>query len=752
MPSARWLNQIRPDAFLPAFLWHFLIEFPSPLPPRPGRVARLIAAATVVVGIAGIGINLWIAFQPLADPVDWRRLMATGVERGSEYWLAVFLPSVAAFFAMLARMSTSAGRDRMQLRIFLGGLVACMLPLAGAVLLEELWPPFKSIEHQPAVEPWVSVALFGALAVVPFVTAYSVLFDRVVETRVVVRAALQYLLARYTIIAATAVPFVAFGLYLVEHRAESLVVLVGGARPILMIVGVAIGFLMLGWRKRSLDALDRRFFREQYDTPLLFSRVMSDDVIARSPAEIAEHLTLEVERAFYARADLFVVDETTDALRDPRGRHLALPLKSTLVTLAVADSEPMELTMGAGSPLDRLPEAEKNWIASEGYRLVTVVKGRTGQLTGLLALGGKRSGLPFSVSDRRSLRALSVPLGLALENDRLRHTPDPPEQLAALECRTCSRLHPADADQCTCGGALWPSNAPYLLRGVFRFEWRLGTGGMGIVYSATDLDLGRRVAIKTLPRLTPDHAARLRREAQTMASLIHANLAVIYGIETWKGIPFLVEEYLGGGTLADRLRGGRMSVDAALSLGMALAGVLGHLHEAGIVHCDIKPSNIGFTESGVVKLLDFGIAYLLRGTGAAVASTASTVNAELSPAALMVTERGLMGTPLYMSPEATYLKRPAPSFDLWALSVVIYEAITGQRPFQGKDTNEVFERVRAGIFPELKAIREDCPESVALFFHKALAVDAAHRPSDSRRCSLPFPPCAPLPRDLRMRR
>ena len=261
-----------------------------------------------------------------------------------------------------------------------------------------------------------------------------------------------------------------------------------------------------------------------------------------------------------------------------------------------------------------------------------------------------------------------------------------------------------------------PANAPHLLRGVFRFERRIGSGGMGVVYRATDLDLGRQVAVKTLPRVTPEHVSRLRREAQTMASVVHPNLAVIHGIETWRGVPFLVEEYLAGGTLADRLRAGRMDIDAALALGITLAGVLGQLHAAGVVHCDIKPSNIGFTDGGVVKLLDFGLAHLLRGSGDLIPSTASTSDGLDSGASVIVTKRGLMGTPLYMSPEAILAERPAPAFDLWALAVVMYEAIAGQRPFQGRDTDEVFRRVSEGTFADLATLRDDCPSSVAYLF------------------------------------
>jgi serine/threonine protein kinase len=300
-----------------------------------------------------------------------------------------------------------------------------------------------------------------------------------------------------------------------------------------------------------------------------------------------------------------------------------------------------------------------------------------------------------------------------------------------MECAACSRLHAPDAVRCVCGGTVAEGHAPHLLRGVFRFDRRIGAGSMGVVYHAVDLTLRREVAAKTLPRVTAEHVERLQREAQAMASIVHPNLAVIYGIETWRGIPFLIEEYLSGGTLADRLRAGPMSVDATLDMGMTLAEVLGQLHESGLVHCDIKPSNIGLSQSGVLKLLDFGLVHLLRESSDVVALTlgASDVRDTTS---MIMTSRGLVGTPAYMSPEAINAESPAPAFDLWALAVVLYEALAGTRPFEGRDAHAVFASIVTGEFPDLRTLRGDCPYDVAQFFGRALAPDLASRPRDAR--------------------
>jgi serine/threonine-protein kinase len=729
-PVAPWVAHVHPDAFLAAFAWRFLMEFPSALGPPFRRAAGAVAAAAILVGAVAAAVNLSIAIWPMVSTVEWRTLLAASLEGRSWYWPAVFVPSAAAFVGLLARMTPSSGADLFRVRVFVGGLAAGLLPVFVEVATEEAWPWYKGLVHQPAVEPWVGLVLFAPFATVPFLTAYSVVYERVVEMRVVMRAALRYLLARYTIIALASVPFAALTIYLFQHRTEVLVTLVAGPRPLTLIGAVLVGLVSLRARRRWLLVLDRRFFREQYDEQLLLTHMVGGEFISSSPREIAERLASEIGLTLHARADLFVVADAGDELRDPRAQCPPIGTGATLVSLAMANAQPMDVRLDRDSALERLPDAEKAWIANGGYRLMIPLRTRSGEPAGLLALGEKRSELAFSDLDRRSLGALAAPIALAIENERLRHTPEYPIERPARECLVCSRMYAPDAAACRCGGALAEAVAPHTLRGVFRFDRRIGTGGMGIVYRAFDLNLGREVAIKTLPRVTPEHVARLRHEAQAMALMVHANLAVIYGIETWRGVPFLVEEYLAGGTLADRLRLQRMAVGEALDLGITLAGVLAQLHSRGIVHCDIKPSNIGFSGSGVVKLLDFGLAHLLRGSGLELTTALKTGRTQ-EGTSLIVTDRGVMGTPVYMSPEALHAERPSPGFDLWALAVVLYEAIAGRRPFTGADAHDVADRIRDGAFPDLRTIREDCGEELARFFSRTLAVDASLRPANA---------------------
>jgi hypothetical protein len=731
-----FLTRVQAGAFLPAFLWRFVCEFPSPLSSRAGRLARLMAAASAVFGTAAFLINLSIAVWPM-DPSEpgWRVWLATGGSTPSIYWPVLLLTSAAAGVALVVRMFRSTGDDRTRVRIFAGGLSLGFAPLFVEIAIEELWPAYGEFVHQPAIEPWAAVVLFGPLALIPLITAYSVVYDRVVDTRLVIRTAIQHALAKYTIAIGTMVPFAALVFYLFHYRADPLTTLLSGPRPVFLVAAIATGMVSLRLRKRILHAIDRRFFREVYDAHLLVTRLVGDELMAESPAEIADRVRTEIDRALHARADLFVLDDEGLALRDPTGLRQPIGASSVLVALTMANAQPMDIEL-RDSPLSRLPDVERSWITQGQYQLLLPIRSRTGAAAGLLALTGKRSELPFSATDRQSIGALATPLGLAIENERLRRGPDPATTAPARECPTCSRLHGARTTRCSCGGALVEAAVPHVLRGVFEFEQRIGSGGMGVVYRATDLKLKRAVAIKTLPRLTSRHAAHLTREAQAMASLNHANLAVIYGIESWRSTPFLIEEYLAGGTLVDRLRNGPMPIVDALGVGVTLAGVIGYLHASGIIHCDIKSSNIGFSQAGEMKLLDFGIAYLLRDAVDAATTTKADGEDDSGAPSLVATRRGVTGTPAYMSPEAARGAPPAPSFDLWSLAVVLYEIIAAHRPFAGGTADEVLLEIASGARPDIRTLRSDCPSAVARLFDRCLALEPHKRPRNANELRL----------------
>jgi serine/threonine protein kinase len=209
------------------------------------------------------------------------------------------------------------------------------------------------------------------------------------------------------------------------------------------------------------------------------------------------------------------------------------------------------------------------------------------------------------------------------------------------------------------------SLAPGTRLGPYEITGQIGAGGLGEVYRATDTTLGRQVAIKVLPDAIaqdPERVARFEREARTLATLNHPNIAIVHGFEKGDGVRALVMELVEGPTLADRVAQGPLPVDEAVPIAKQIAEALEAAHEQGIIHRDLKPANIKVREDGTVKVLDFGLAKALE--SAPHSSDASQSPTITSPA---MTRMGvILGTAAYMSPEQARGKPADKRADIWA--------------------------------------------------------------------------------------
>jgi Tol biopolymer transport system component len=264
----------------------------------------------------------------------------------------------------------------------------------------------------------------------------------------------------------------------------------------------------------------------------------------------------------------------------------------------------------------------------------------------------------------------------------------------------------------------------------FKITAKLGEGGMGEVYRAEDTKLGREVAIKVLPELFAQDAermARFSREAQVLASLNHPNIAAIYQVEHDGDRHFLVMELVEGETLAEKIKRGRIPLDEAMSIALQIAEALEAAHDRGVVHRDLKPANINFTESGKIKVLDFGLAKALE-SGAGIDSSPSNPSLSLSPTltAQMTGAGVLLGTAAYMSPEQARGESADRRADIWAFGVVVMEMLTGQTVYAGKTVSDTL----AGILarePEWEALPADVPRVVRNLLDRCLQKEISDR-------------------------
>jgi hypothetical protein len=724
------------DAFIAYFFWHFVREFPRPV--EAGRVSSIIQFAirtSFIGGVVLFAANLLLALGAGSSaPLRALLLPLSRLRTDSLYYLVVVGLTVGGLVMLVWRTKRGTLEERRRGKLLVAVLVVGTAPIITWILAGTAYPSLE------AILPTVRWVMHPPLLATPFLTAYAIVAHKALDVRLVIRRALQYALARYSVLALAVVPMVILLVAIYQQRHARLAELV---TTLPLVVLALVGLLAIRRRRDLLQRIDRRFFREQYDARRTLGQLIDRCRTVDTTASLADILRAEIDRALHLHGVhvLFL---------EPRSR--AFVAADASVRPLAADAVPAKLLERTGSAFDTdlerlspapdFAEPMERWILDAGARLLLPIRDRGRRLIGLVALGEKRSELPFSREDRELLAGVVAAAEMAIAYGNLQPDPelDPDADKRAVDCVRCGAVQQAEDVTCArCGGETVPSAVPRMVAGKFLIDQRLGAGGMGVVYRGMDIHLERLVAIKTLPYVTPGQAIRLQREARTMASFSHPNLALIFGAEVWQGQPLLVIEYLPGGTLADRLRRGPLGVRKAINLGIAMASVLEAIHQAGILHRDIKPSNIGFTADGIPKLLDFGLARLI--------SSAADVAARRPPPAVRarrawarvgseqltarsVTDGFVRGTPLYMSPEAAEGQSPDSSFDLWSLNIVLYEAIFGRHPFWDDPADAEAPRSRSG--PEAASGEHSTPpQSIVEYFVRALSDNRKERPSSA---------------------
>ena len=657
--------------FAPAFLWAFARECP-----RVHRrtwlddLARRMIPASVL-----IGGGLWLACAVTLElaRVGMAAAPVALVLDGTIATLDLLALGAAALVAL--RAHTAPADEVRRVVVFSAGFLLFM----GVGAAYDLAEAFASGDWVSNYRWSPTVLLIEILRFPGLILLwYAVLAARIPHLREAVRALYRRLLLRPGLLGAVAaVPAGALA-WLIGRSPERAVGAVI-ADPLAQSLFAAAGILLLviAARERILIHLDTWILPETADQRQALADAAGALAQAGRITAVGETVTRTVRRGCGSPATLLVADGTgtrAGGFSAPQARFAPLGRQTAIVHLLETAGGPVRVEPnGRPSIFTLLPPDEAAWVTETGADVIVPVPGPGTDVLGVLVVSRRLDGRLVRSLDLPFLEALGAAAGLALARLQLLDAPGsgPGEEPPAEECPICRSVTEAgEPPGCACGPAYAATEVPKLLAGKFRLTRRLGAGGMGAVYLARDLRLERDVAIKILTARSLGRLRGLQPETWAMSAVTHPGVAQIYGVEFWRGRPFLVVEFLPGGTLEDRLRDGPLAPAEAVSVVGRLAEALAALHEKGFLHGDVKPSNIGFTSEGSPKLLDFGLAHAV------------------DDAAI------LGGTLPYLSPEIIAGRPAEEADDIWSLSVVLYEMVSGRHPFSGGTLEEVQRRIR----------------------------------------------------------
>lgn len=736
--------------FMPFFFWSFAEAFPRTA--RSGtanRICRWGLWLSMGVGSALLAMKVLATFKVSAVlAAAMERYYARDLDAASSlgpsgvltwsllYWAPAVALLVPPSLVILVKRRLAPPAERRRATVFTFGFAVVMFLAAASVLIESIVPSFFTFAR---VHRSVTTLLFfGGLLMAPFITTYAVLVDDLLDVRTALTRGARYLLARQVLVGLAAIPAVLLIAFLYTHRSETIGQALSESTG-LALVGLAMaGAVLTLLRDRALRYLDARFDGTPVDWVSEAAALTTTIGNARIAAEVVNAVVLTVSRCVaVGEVQVYRMSASRTSFTAAAGGWRAITSADALFALINSDRAPVMLDGSESDLRPLLPPGDRAWCQSTGTAMLVPIVGSADHALGAIAVGAKANGDPFLRAERTFVGIIASAVALKFEG--MEPAAEASEQKAheepALVCAACGQARAAASDSargsCDCGGRWSAASVPAVLAGKFTTTAYVGAGAMGIVYRAVDTTLHRTVALKALSRLSGPAAERLASEARMMAAVAHPNLATIYGVERWRRTPILVLEYLERGSLASRLHR-PMAIDEVLRLGVLLAPALGQLHDAHILHRDIKPTNIGFTRDDAPKLLDFGLASFL--TAEASDAPARLQRDHSGPSetsrtqAVRLGQVALAGTPLYLPPEAVEGASPSPAFDLWALALVLFEAMAGRHPFAADTVAEVLDKVRRTGPLDLARFRPGCPPAVADTFRRLLA------PAPEDRC------------------
>lgn len=625
------------------------------------------------------------------------------------YLLAVLVVLPLSYW----KLETQTDRRRFRVLVF-GALVAMLfyLPRVIGTSLIRLSPRFNEFFGSPVVYMVMSIGML----IFPMSFAYAILKQRLFDVRIIIRRGLQYALARRVLLG---IPALAIGLLAVTVVAQ-------GRQPLFSVLKThaasyvaiaALAALASTQRQKWLLALDRRFFRDKYDAQQLFHEIVEDIRRAENVEEVAPRIVARVAEALHTQGCGLLVRKAGESLyrviatAPPGSLSTDLPATNKLILLVRTLESSVSITAAGSSWLgEHLSQVDKDFLQKARIELLVPVALNEGNTEALLVLAAKRSEEPYGHEDTALLENVASALALLL----MRGSAIRPGR-AFEECPACGTCYDTGTTRCDKeGSALVLVASPRMFAGRYRLDAKLGQGGMGKVYRATDVSLNREVAVKMIrDEFFTDHKAidKFRQESQITGSLAHPNVVTVYdfGVETSQRV-FLVMELLHGVTLRHELRAKkRLSPLRTLELFEGICAGVAAAHARGLIHRDLKPENIFLSQKDareVVKITDFGVAKTLP----------------VSPDDTRDTITGaLVGTVKYMSPEQLRGRSLSPRWDLWALAVIAYEALCGCAPFSGEDFTMLQSSIMGVNFPPVISLLPDAPPHWQVFFQRAFA-------------------------------
>ena len=566
------------------------------------------------------------------------------------------------------------------------------------------------------------VSNLGVL-IFPFSFAYAILRQRLFDVRVIIRRGLQYAMARRFLLA---IPMMAVGLLaldLIFHGNQPLFEALKAHGAVYVAIWALAG---LAYQQRNvwLSWLDRRFFRDKYDAQRLFRHVMDDIRHAGNIEEVSSSVVTRVVEALHAEFCALLVRKPAEpsyrvVAAAPSGSLTAdLPATNKLIPLVRMLDRSVPIMLAESGWLgQQLPQVDKDFLHNARIDLLVPVVLAEGGIEALIVVGAKRSEEPYSAEDTGLLENVASAVALLLTRGT-----SAMHGRSLEECPFCGTCYDTGTTKCEKDESLLTLVAtPRMLGQRYRLEKRLGQGGMGKVYRATDVSLNRTVAVKMIRDeffANQNAMEKFRQESRVTASLAHPNIVTVhdFGLDTSQRV-FLVMELLEGITLREEFRQKtRLTAGRTLELFEGICAGIGAAHARGLVHRDLKPENIFVSRPNVlelVKITDFGIAKTLSELANDSNATATGV---------------LVGTMRYMSPEQLQGKSISARWDVWALGVIAYEALCGTAPFSGTDFSTLRSAIMGVAFPKVGMLVPEAPDRWQDFFVRAFEPLEEQRP------------------------